>query len=251
MKKKTVIKAVIIDDEPGCVSYLSMLLNELCPEIKIVATGNSNIDLLSIINETDFDIAFLDIQLVSENIFDITDSLENQKFKIVFVTAFDTYALQAIKIAAIDYILKPLQQDEILNCYKRILKAYNLNPEHAEVHPEDAKILVRQGDKCLFISQGDILYLKARGSYTDIIFYMAGQIKTMTLCKPLGILEEEYNKRLFYRIHKSFLINVKKVLNVIKTDIYNIKMINGEMIPVAQRRVKEFLSFIRQPDEIL
>lgn len=251
MKKRTVLKTVIIDDEPGCVSYLSLLLTELCPELKIVATGNSNTDLLTIINEFDFDLAFLDIQLVSENIFDIADSLENQKFKIVFVTAFDSYALQAIKIEAIDYILKPLQQEEILNCYQRILKAYNMAHQSHEIKPEETKILVRQGEKCLFIPQIDVLYLKAKGSYTDLVYNSGGDIKTVTISKPLGVLEEEYGNKLFYRIHKSFLINIKKVSNVIKTDVYNIKMINHEMIPVAQRRVREFLSFIRELDETI
>lgn len=240
------IMAVIIDDEPGCVSYLSYCLSNYCPGIHVVGTGNSGNDLLSLVKRHSIDIAFLDIKIFDENIFDTIDKLRPINFQIVFVTAYDMYAVRAFRVNALDYLLKPLLKQEIISCYEKIKKTFfsehQISTNGAINGVDTLKITIRTGDKILVIGQEDIVYLKANGPYTEIIFYYNSHLSKATVSKTIGLLEEEYSKLIFYRIHKSFLINISRVHEIIRKNIYFIRMDNSDVIPVAQRRVQDFLS---------
>jgi two-component system LytT family response regulator len=118
------INAIIVDDEKGCISNLRDHLLKMCPDIYIIATGTSLQEALDQAAGQKVDLAFLDIELFNDNIFNSLPTSETINFKIVFVTAYAQYALKAIKVEALDYLLKPLADDEILECYAKIKRFF-------------------------------------------------------------------------------------------------------------------------------
>lgn len=238
------IKVAIIDDEPGCISNLQYYFSKYCPLFHVTATGNSADEALEILQHGKFDIAFLDIQLDKTDVFHVLEQAKARKFEIVFVTAFENYALKAVKAQALDYLLKPLLRTEVLACYQKILNRYSEKKILDTESSGNTKVLLRQGDKVLVVKLADIYYLKASGVYTQVLFDKDDKITSMTLSKPIGELEKDYDNSVFYRVHKSYLINYKKVKEVIKGEPVMIKMQNNTLIPVAKRRIHEFMSFL-------
>lgn len=250
MGNNTGIKAVIIDDEIGCINNLAYYLDKYCPDIKIVARGNDLDDARKIIEKNDFDLAFLDIELFSSNIFSILTEQKNYNFKIVFVTAHERYAISAIKVQAVDYILKPLSKQDIIACYTR-LKAQFTSNDSTQVNTSELKkvishkkIVLRQREKVFVINLNDLCYLQAKGAYTIAIFNLNNEYKSVILSKSINKVAEENNVSFLYRVHKSYIVNTERISNIIRNEGLTIKMENNELIPVAKRRVQDFLSFL-------
>jgi two-component system LytT family response regulator len=239
------IKAIIIDDEPGCISNLQYHISRYCPLIEVVATATNIQDAKKIYGSSKFDVAFLDIEIGAKNAFSLLEQLCNYKFEIIFVTAFERYALKAFKVEALDYILKPLMKDDIIACYRKIIKRYTETHSYDDIteNADDQKILFKYNEKTFVIKQSDIYYLKAKGVYTEASFIYNGKFTSLIICKPIGDLIGSYNKQLFYRVHKSYLINYKRIAEVIRGDNLSLKLENGLIVPVAKRRSHEFLTF--------
>ncbi len=108
------------------------------------------------------------------------------------------------------------------------------------------KIIIRLGENIHAVKQEDILYLKAKGFYTQICFHINGRVEQAIVSKPIGSLEKEYDSILFYRVHKSYLVNLGKVTGVVKTGITSARIANNEMIPIAKRRVNDFMSMLKR-----
>lgn len=136
MEKNKPIQAIIVDDEKGCITNLQHYITKLCPDIAVVGTGSNLAEALSNIGNAHVDVAFLDIELVDDNIFNALAGLEKFDFRIVFVTAHQQYAIRAIKVYALDYILKPLLEDDILECYAKIKKHFSHSQDESQVPAE-------------------------------------------------------------------------------------------------------------------
>lgn len=244
------IRAVIIDDEPGCVSNLRYYIEQYCPGIEVVASANTANDMFAIFSSQTFDIAFLDIEIFDENIFDIINK-NGINCEIVFVTAYEQYAVKAFKVNALDYILKPLSQADVVECYERIKRRLEEKHEVFESGSQSQplqsleRIIIKQGENIFVVKQEDIIYLKAKGFYTQMLFMVNGKEATAIISKPIGTLEKEYDTNMFYRVHKSYLINVNKVTGVVRSGVISVKIVNNEIIPVAKRRVNDFLSLLK------
>jgi len=239
------IDVIIIDDEPGCVSNLKYYLSKYCPEINIVAEGYTVTDAKNIIKTKTFDLAFLDIELMNENIFSLFNDNKQHNFDIVFVTAYESYAVKAFKVQAFDYLMKPLLKADVLECYKKILKRFADKKNTLQTGNADASNLVlRNGEKVYVIKYEDVIYLKASGVYTQIAFEHAGKIKSITTSKPIGDLEKEYGHSFFFRVHKSYIINLNKIAEINKSDIVTVRIGYDLWIPVAKRRTREFFTFL-------
>jgi len=245
------IRAVIIDDEKGCISNLRHHINRYCPEIDVIAEAGNAEGMLRVFKDYVFDVAFLDIEIFDSCVFDLLNGVKNVRCEIVFVTAYEQYAVKAFKVEALDYLLKPPTRSDILDCYGKIMKRFG--EKQNEVHNEAAtiqsdglkKVIIKLGENIHAIKQQDILYLKAKGSYTQVLFTINGRVEQAIVSKPIGSLEKEYDNMLFYRVHKSYIINLSKVIGIIKTDITNAKIANNEMIPIAKRRVHDFISMLK------
>lgn len=245
------IRAIIIDDEIGCINNLTYYLDTYCPDIEIIAKGNDLDDAMKIIEQKNFDLAFLDIELFNSNIFSILKDQKNYNFKIVFVTAHERYAISAIKVQAADYILKPLSKQDIITCYNRLKAQFALNnsthvnaDEQKPAVTSIKKIVLRQREKVFVINLNDLCYLQARGAYTIAIFRLNNEYKSVILSKSINKVAEEHNVSFLYRVHKSYIINTEKISDIIRSEGLTIKMENNELIPVAKRRVQDFLSFL-------
>lgn len=248
---KSTIKAIIVDDEPACISNLQYNLAAYCPDVQIVGTGSSLKEMSSLISETKIDVAFLDVELFDDNIFNQLGSLNSSELKIVFVTAYDKYAIEAFKVEALDYILKPLSKEDIIACYQKIKKwtVTSGNMHDADYEPANKKkeptIALRQGDKVYIVSMLNVLYLEAKGFYTKVCFMDNGVRKEILVSKILNKAEREYSMEYFFRVHKSYVVNVHNLKNMLKQGGLSLEMKTGDIIPVAKRRANEFIAYIQ------
>jgi len=246
------IKAIIVDDEKGCVANLKYYINLYCPGLEIVAVAGNAEGMLSVFRDYRFDVAFLDIEIYDSSVFDLIQEVQDVSCEIIFVTAYEQYAVKAFKVDALDYLLKPLTQADVVDCYERIMKRFGRKKNKApdETGPSKTaafkKVIIRLGENIHVVKQEDILYLKAKGFYTKVLFHMNGKTEQAIISKPIGSLEKEYDSLLFYRVHKSYLVNLSKVVGVVKTGITSARIVNNEMIPVAKRRVHDFMSMLKQ-----
>lgn len=252
MESKKEINAIIIDDEKGCIENLRYYLQKLCPAITVLDSGNNLADIIEKVGAKNIDLAFLDVELFDSNIFSALSSIEEPDFKIVFVTAHEQYALKAIKTEALDYMLKPLAEEDILECYTKIKKHFLQEQEQEEpniLHDDKkrTKIILKSSDRIYVIRAEDIYYITGRGFYSDITFIFNNDIKTVIVSKPLNKTEIEYEHPSFFRIHKSYIINTKWISDIIKNNSgTSVKMTDAHTIPVAKRREHEFLSFLNE-----
>lgn len=196
------LSAVIIDDEAIAAESLEILLEDFCPEIKVLAKAYSLKEGIQVLRETEPQVVFLDISLASGKTgFDLLQVLPERNFKVVFITAHPDYGIQAIKYKAFDYILKPVDYRELCKCVQDLLKAENTDKQQRN-------ILLPSIDGTHLISPDDILYCKAEGSYTR--FYLEGN-KSLLFSRSIKHAEKIIYDQRFMRIHRSYIINTNKV----------------------------------------
>lgn len=250
MKK---ISAVIVDDEINSVKLLTRFVEKYCPEIEIVGKAYTKEDAINVINREQPEILFLDIKLDVGLSFDLLNELTNNKSKIIFVTAYNEYAVKAFKYNAIDYILKPINIDELIvavkNAIEDIKKEIYTNQE--QLNRTQNSIVENKYDfnfiaiptvkRIDFINISDIVYLKSDGRYT---FLHLNNDKNIIASKNLGEYENTLNPSVFFRIHKSYLANLNFITSIFKSDGFYCEMKNGEKIPVARRRVEYLLNLV-------
>lgn len=247
------IKAIIIDDEHGCVDTLSLLLNEYHKDIKVVATANSvETGLVKIRKHMgNFDVLFLDIQMPGGDGFLLLQQLDDISFKIVFTTAYDRFALKAIKYAAFDYLLKPIDNDELSETLTRMRNQHQLPlvPADQFVQFKNAlknktvfdKLAVPTLSDILFIPIADIMYLNSDNNYTTIHLSNKQQIISS---KNLGYYEEILDEQSFFRVHNSYIVNIRKIEKFIKGKAGYIEIENGLRIEVSMRRRNALLELL-------
>lgn len=246
------IRAVIIDDEPHCIANLRHYIDQYCPRITIVATAASIAEATHVIQQGGFDLAFLDIELCGDTSFSLLENHNTADFAIVFVTAYDRYAVKAFRVEAIDYLLKPLGQQEISSCYEKICKYLSrrdaITQAGAAVKsvPVRKKVILREREHMFIVDQDDILYLKGTGAYTEAIFRFDGKTHSILISKTLSFLEEEYDPGFFFRVHKSYLINLNRVTGIHKKDVPMVEMQNKEVLPIAKRRFHDLLALLNR-----
>ncbi len=240
------VKAIIVDDEPGCVSNLAFYLNKYCPLIEVVGTETEPENIPNLLRK-EFRIAFLDIEIYKDNIFNILSGLDSQNIDFVFVTAYEKYALKSFDVDVLDYILKPLRKNDIINCYNKILKRVTSAVQNTDLNDtESDKLTVKQRDSIYIVQYEDIVFLKARGAYTEVCFYNNNDKIIATISKALNKhFEIEKNKN-FIKVHRSYLINMLNVKRVHNKKVIHVEMNTGEFIPIAKRRVNDFLAAIKK-----
>ena len=249
------IRAIIIDDEPSAVNVLSMLLQKKCrDDVEVVATSNSPLDAKQLIGLHKPDVVFLDIEMPGMTGIDVIRQFENPGFRVVFVTAYDAYAIEAFELSAIDYLLKPLGADKVMRVVNKIKEEMkkqqaalhiqlaqleSLLKQHASFH--EKKIGLGMSDKIIFVAVSEIMFCEAQGSYTQVHLREGKKILTS---KPLGDFEEQLSDHNFFRIHHSFLINLSRVKEFQRYEGGYVMMENSVKLEVSQRKRKDFLAAI-------
>jgi two-component system, LytTR family, response regulator len=241
------VKAVIIDDEPGNIVTLSELLKEYCPEISIEDKAANIITAEQAIYKHNPDLIFLDIEMPYGNAFDLLDKLSPVSFEVIFITAFNNYAIKAFKYAALDYILKPVNIGELKMAVTRALKRIkekdvsnridfllkNLRTENQALQ----KIGLGTVDGFSFEEVNNIIHLEAEGSYTRV--FLKGK-KPEMVSKSLKEFEDILPQSNFCRIHHSHIINLQFVKKYYNGRGGYVELENGTKVEVAARKKESF-----------
>jgi two-component system LytT family response regulator len=250
------IRTIIIDDEPSAVSVLTTLLQKHCrDDIELLATANDPEEGKKLIEQLHPDLVFMDVEMPGMTGVDLVKSFKSPTFRVVFVTAYDAYALDAFRVSAVDYLLKPIGSEDVIKVIQKIkndfrneisklsLQLQNLDKllnNHSDSN--DQKIGIAMSDKIVFINFGDIIYCEANGPYTHI-FLTNGQ--KLVSSKALGEFEAQLGNNKFFRIHHHYLINLNQVKEFQRHDGGYVIMENNKELEVSQRRRKEFLDALR------
>jgi two-component system, LytTR family, response regulator len=247
----TKITTVIIDDEPKNIRVLKNLLTEFCPQVQLTGEANDARSGKELILQQQPQLVFLDIEMPYGNGFDLLNELMPVNFEVVFVTAFDKYMMQAFKYSALDFLLKPVNIEElktaVANAEARIGKSQsssqvsvlmeNIQKPSANLH----KIALPTAYGLEFVKISDIIRCEAKGAYTEI--HIHNSTKRM-VTKTLGEYEELLPEDIFFRLHHSHLVNLNYIKKYHKGRGGVVELEDGMSIEVAARRKAEFFKRI-------
>ncbi len=250
-------RALLIEDEPEGLANLTNMLHKYCPEVEIVATGGSNADLLRLTEgerSKQYDVAFLDINLPDGLVFRGLEKIHDIPFDIVFVTAYDEYALTAFDFAAIDYVLKPIEADDLRRAVgrSRINRSNSNTKARFELLQQNyaansptamEKIGVAGLDGVHFVRLDEIVRLEAEDNYTHFILSNGQRI---TASKTIKAYEDTLKSLKFVRVHKRHIVNMRFMKTYIKGEGGFLKLENGETIEVSRRKKAPLLEAMRQ-----
>ncbi len=241
------IKSIIIDDEKNSRENLYGVLNKYFTNIEILACEDSVNSGIIAITKYKPDLVFLDIEMPHKNGFDLLEYYQEMSFEVIFVTAYDHYALRAIKFSALDYILKPININELTKAIKKmekklIQKEKNLNIDtfinNLKVPLQEKKIALPNATGIEFISVNKITRCEGEGNYSKIFLNEAKSILVSKTLFEFEELLEEYN---FLRVHKTHLINLSYLKAFINNNGYYIILTDGSQIPVSRRKKEAVL----------
>ena len=243
------IKAVIIDDEPKAIQGLTWELSNFENDLEVVATFTEPEKALSYLKESKIDCLFLDIEMPTMDGFQFLEKLETKDFAVVITTAYNEYAITALKKEAVDYLLKPIDTDDLAETIKKI-KKHNAKGFSADKFEDillkfnnkldDKKITINTDGKLVFLEPKDISYAESDGNYTTL--YLS-DTKKIVVTKKLKEIDELLPTDHFFRIHNSYIVNLDKIKEYLKNDGYVI-LENGAKIPVSRQRKSDFLDII-------
>jgi two-component system LytT family response regulator len=245
------IKALIVDDEPSAVNTLRLMLERYIPEITMLRSTNDPQDALPLIKSFQPDLLFLDIQMPVLTGFELLKRIPHFSFEIIFTTAHDQYAIQAIRFSALDYLLKPIDADELRAAFDKFISRNNLkignqplyqNLMHniSVVDKKDFKLAVPTSEGTFFYFPDEIIRLEGESNYTR--FFFSGK-KPMLVSKTLKEYEELLMGHGFIRVHKSHLINKKHVVNY--TNDGQLVLADQSKVEVSRRRKEEVMEALK------
>ena len=247
------LKVVIVEDEKHSREILKSLLEEFCKDVQVIATASSVDEAVKVLSVYSPDIVFLDIELQSGVGFDILEQIKEPSFEIIFTTAFEKYAVKAIKFSSLDYLLKPIALDELQKSIEKARVKMDTNVYRQQLDTL-LQSLSRESNKqekiCLattagmeFIAIDDIVLCKADGSYTSFVLKSKN---SLLVSKHLKEYENLLADQLFMRVHNSYLINLREVKKYIKSDGGYIIMSNDMHVSLSPRKKDDLIEAMRR-----
>ncbi len=238
------VTGIVIDDEENNVLNLQLLLQKHCSGIAIVATATNADDGINIIRQNNPDVVFLDIQMPGKNGFQLLQALPRLDFEIIFITAYDQYGIQAVKFAALDYILKPIKVEDLQHAVqkaieKSMLKKQNMHLQHfitllqQNNSKEEQRIALPSAKETRFVQTQHIVHCESQNSYT--LFFLNNKEKIL-VAKPIYEYEELLAAYGFIRCHQSHLVNKKFIKSWVKTDGDYLLLEDGTQLPIARQK---------------
>jgi len=245
------IKAIIIDDIEQARITLKKDLETYAKDVQIIGEANGVVEGAKLLKTIQPDLLFLDIQMQDGSGFDLLDILKDINFKIIFITASDAHAIKAFRYAAIDYLLKPVDPDELTSALSKF-KADKLNEnEKYKLLNESLKnnskpherLALHTQDKIHIVNINDIIRCESSVNYTEF-FFTGG--KKLLVTKTLKDFEDLLSDQGFFRVHQSHLINTKFIKEFVKTDGGYIIMTDGSNVPVSTRKRPEVVKMLEE-----
>jgi len=248
------LNTIIVDDEEFARSSLYFLLQENCPEVNICGIAKSVSEARALLQSYNVDLIFLDIAMPGENGFSLIPQAQEANATVIFTTAYDQYALKAIKANAIDYLLKPIDIEELIAAVEKAVKHQQLNQalhQNTGLKNLEAELKEQKGINRLTLPSGqgyrlvdvdDIIHIEADSNYS--IFHLKNKEK-ITVSKVLKDYEEILPEERFFRIHKSSIVNLKYVKEYNNKNGLVLLLENGENLVVSRRRASDFFEKIK------
>jgi two-component system LytT family response regulator len=244
------LKAIIVDDEHSAIKSLQWEIENFCSGIEVLDSFTNPLEAISAINKEKPDCVFLDIEMPEMDGFQLLKQLRHRDFDLIITTAFDNYAIKAFKESAIDYLLKPVDTDDLLKSVEKIIR----NKQKSELGLElkkvlkniipkddDLKISFPLSGKTIFIKPSEIVYCKADGNYSKI--YLKNGKKEM-ISKKLKEIEEMIHHSRFYRVHNSYLVNLDYIKEYVKNEGHHIVLDDDTSVPVARSKKESLLALL-------
>jgi two-component system LytT family response regulator len=241
------LKAIIVDDEPKARENLQILLQDFVKGVEVVALCQDITEAMEAVNTKSPDIVFLDIQLQRETGFDLLTRLKDINFEVIFTTAYTEYAIKAFKFSAIDYLLKPIDIEDLKKAVGKVEKRVNnnMNSRLKELvqnlkfgSAENYKLALPTLEGLVFIKINDIIYCEASSNYTQIYTSEGKYLVSKTL-KEYDELLSDHN---FFRIHNSYLININSIKKYVKGDGGYVVLNDNTSLDVSKRKKEAFLT---------
>jgi two-component system, LytTR family, response regulator len=245
------LTAVIIDDEAKARRIMEALLAESCPNVQVLDSAEDVLTGIKAINKHQPDIVFLDIEMPGYTGFQLLDFFDEVTFEVIFTTAYSEYALRAFQVSAVDYLLKPIQMDQLKHAVDKAekLRGGNKTAEKIDVlkaNMEDQhlrKIAVPTSQGLIFLQLEEIVYFEADGSYTHIFLKDGTKLLISKKIKEFESILQTDSR--FYRTHRSFIVNIEFIKQYIRQDGGHIEMENGAIIHLARERKDDFNKLIQ------
>ncbi len=248
------MKAILVDDEADGIKTLQKMLGLHCPQVNIIGTSNNAADAGKQIEMLKPEVVFVDIQMPGKSGIELISELEHRDFEIIFVTAHNEYMLQALQYSAADYLLKPVDEDRLVEAVNRAEKRlqegkkdeltetllYNISKAG---QPAEMRLCLPTMRGFTILKLDDIVYCEAERSYT--VFHLEDK-RSITVSKPLLDYENLLTDTSFFRVHKSFLINLRHVREYQRGEGGVVIMSNNAEIEVSRRKKEQFLLKIKE-----
>lgn len=244
------LKAILIDDEPNCLKVLEWELQNSCPNVKILELCNSGKDGLKAIQKHKPDVVFLDVDMPYMNGFEMLELIPDIDFDVIFTTAHDEYAVKAFKINAIDYLLKPIDEDELKTAISKVEKNQKTSKIKTGMVEDDPrksiirKIALPTFEGLVFVEVDQIIYCQSDNNYTKIFLKTD---KDLFISKTLKELEELLGNYHFYRVHNSYVVNLNEIKNYVKADGGYLVMCNDDKVRVSRSKKDSLLQMFQTP----
>lgn len=235
------IRAIIIDDEAGNIENLKILLGKYCPGVVVCASATNVDQGIQLIREMDPAIIFLDIQMPDKTGFDLLQTVQNPGFEVIFVTAFDQYAIQAIRFSAIDYLLKPINTTELIKAVDRAIARFDKKRDNARLenlirlldNKAHGKIAIPGNRETIFLEPATIVYCQSDNNYTHLFDTSSEKYISS---KPIFEYEELLDTYGFTRCHQSYLVNTRFIRSWIRVDGDRLLLEGGIEVPVSRNK---------------
>src|SRR5258706_5214441 len=248
------MKAILVDDEPDGIRTLKKMLERHCPDVNIVATCSNAATAKQQIKELNPDVLFLDIQMPGKSGLDLLTEIYEKDFEVIFVTAHNEYMLQALQYSAADYLLKPVDEDRLIDAVQRVEKKLEAGKKEERTkallhnlaesgNPAAMRLCLPTLKGFIVLKLEEIIYCEAERSYT--VFHLDGK-KTVTVSKPLLEYDSLLKDTTFLRIHKSFLINLHHVKEYHRGEGGLVIMSDNAEIEISRRKKDQFLMKIKE-----
>jgi two-component system, LytTR family, response regulator len=252
--------AIIIDDEKNIREALTILLGEYCPEIKVCGCAASAHEGRELLKRNEVDFIFLDISMPGEDGFAFLRSIPKENYGIIFATAYQEYALKALKASAIDYLLKPINAIELREAVSKAIQYHELRKTkagalaiyhesldnlHEQIHSEEkliSKITVTEQFGFRVVKVNDIMYLQADSNYT--ILHLSG-LNKIVATRSLGDFEKILDHPAFFRLHKSTIINMNYLQSYSSYEGNFAELVDGTRLSISRRKLNEFRDAVK------
>lgn len=235
------LRTLIIDDENKARETIRDMLNIYCPEVEIIGEAESVLSGINSIKKLKPDLVFLDIKMPDGTGFDLLNRLDSKPFALIFLTAFDEYAVKAFRFSAVDYLLKPLDPDELMTAIERVVESKESENKSIDalldnlknIKNDNKKLVLKTAESIFLVNVSDIIRCESTGNYTQ--FFIVNQ-KPVLVSKTLKEYDDILTDYSFFRVHQSHLVNLNHIVRLDKADGGTLVLSYDHSVPVSTRK---------------